>query len=105
MSPWYTDVNLGNRSPCDIRQSTRLVDFTSTHAIGACDGHVHFTLLHRVCGKALARRDLYQSPGYVLLYVIKFVVSPLLTFSDMYGGSDDGYRPLSDPRHHSSLRQ
>ena len=62
------------------------------------------TLFHRVRGKALARRDLYQSPGYVLLYVIKFLALLLLTFSGMYGGSDDGYRPLSDSRHHSGLR-
>jgi hypothetical protein len=70
MSPWYTDVNLGNRSPCNIRQSTRLVDFTSAHPIGTCDGHVHLTLLHRVRGKALPRRDLYQNSGYMLSYVI-----------------------------------
>jgi hypothetical protein len=104
VSPWNPDVNLGNRSSCDIRQSTRLVYFTSAHPIGTCNGHVYLTLFHRVRGKALARRDLYQSPGYVLLYVIKFVVSPPLTFSDMYGGSDDGHGPLSHSRHHSSLR-
>jgi len=94
---------MGNSSSCNIRQSTRLVDITSAHAIGACNGDVHLALFHRVHGKALAGGDLHQDSGHVLLYVIKFLALPLLMFSGMYGGSDDGNRPLPDSRHHSSL--
>jgi hypothetical protein len=70
LSPRYPNLNLGDRYPCNLRQYTRLVDFTSAHPIGACNGDVHLALFHRIRGKALARRDLYQDPSYVLSYVI-----------------------------------